>query len=72
VKQAAEARDFLAHARVEEFDVIVPVEKLDEFKPHPSALDTYSSAAFAKRTLQDIEKIADEPHVALLKRFGRL
>ena len=72
VKKVSEARDFLAHAKVEEFDLIVPAETLDEFKPHPSALDKYSSAPFAKAALQDIERVADALHLALLKKFVNL
>ncbi len=72
VKRLAEARDFLGHAKVEEFNVVVPVEKLDEPRPYPSILDTYSSPAFAKRAIEDVEKLSDALHHALLKRFGQL
>lgn len=72
VKKLSEARDFLAHARVEEFDLVIPAEKLDEPKPSPSVLDTYASADFAKRTLADLEQLADALQVALGRRFGQL
>lgn len=71
-RQLAEARDFLGHAKVEEFDVVVPVAKLDEPRPYPSAMDTYSSATFAKRAIEDVEKLCDALHLALIKKFGQL
>jgi hypothetical protein len=72
VNQLSEARDFLGHAKVEEFNVVVPVENLDEPRPYPSVLDKYSSPKFAKRAIEDVEKLADTLHRALLKRFGQL
>jgi hypothetical protein len=68
----ADARDFLGHAKVEEFDLIVPVEKLDEPHPSPSKLDSYTEAKFAKKAIEDVEKLSDGLHKALLARFGQL
>ncbi len=49
VKRLSEARDFLGHAKVEKFNVVVPVEKLDEPHPHPSVLDTLYRTRFPRQ-----------------------
>lgn len=72
VRELAEARDFLGHARVEEFDLIVPVERLDQPRPYPSMLDTYSEPKFVKRAIDDVEKLSDGLHRALVEKFGQL
>jgi hypothetical protein len=70
VRELSDARDFLVHARTEEFDVIVPAEKLEEMKPHPSALDRYASAEFVGRAVADVEALSDSLHFSLIAKFG--
>ena len=60
------ARNFLAHARVDEYDVVVAAERLDDPKWVQGKLDQYSSEHFATRAIEDIEKAAD----ALVTAFG--
>ena len=72
VRELSDARDFLVHAKTEEFDVIVPAERLDEMRPHPSALDRYSSAEFVARAVADVEALSDALHSSLVAKFGNI
>ena len=60
------ARNFLAHARVDEYDVVVAAERLDDPKWVQGKLDWYSSERFATRAIEDVEKAAN----ALAAAFG--
>ena len=60
------ARNFLAHACVDEYDVVVAAERLDDPKLVQGKLDQYSSEHFATRAIEDVEKAAN----ALVTAFG--
>jgi hypothetical protein len=59
VRELAEARDELVHARTEMFDVVVKAPSLDSIPRHTSILDIYSSTEFVARTMTDIKQVSD-------------
>jgi hypothetical protein len=72
VRVLAEARDFLAHAKVEEFDLVVSADKLDDAEPRSSVLRVYAEPKFAQKALEDVERLSDGLQRALFVRFGPL
>ena len=64
--EMTQARNFLAHARVDEYDVVVAAERLDDPKWVQGKLDQYSSEHFATRAIEDVEKAAND----LVTAFG--
>ena len=60
------ARNFLAHARVDEYVVDIAAERLDDSQWVQSELDRYASEHFATQAIEDVEKAPN----ALATAFG--
>lgn len=69
VQALAKARDFLAHARTEEFEETIPASRLDDPTPVPLRIDYYGSASFAAEAMAHVEGLANTLNEALRSKF---
>jgi hypothetical protein len=69
VREVAGARDFLAHAKMEHFDEIIPASQLNEMVPIEPEINRFGSEAFATEALSQIEALANTLNQGLRAKF---
>ena len=69
VREVARARDFLAHARTEPFDEIIPASQMDGMVPIQPEITRFGSEAFATEALVQIEALANTLNAGLRAKF---
>ncbi len=69
VRHVAGARDFLAHAKTEEFDEHIPASRLNDMNPVDLDIDRFGSEAFATDAVAQIEALANTLNHALRAKF---
>ena len=69
VRAVAGAREFLAHAKTEVFDEIIPASRMDEMTPIEPEIMRFGSEAFATEALSQIEALANTLNAGLRAKF---
>ena len=69
VRQVAGARDFLAHAKTEEFDELIPASRLNDMNPIDLDINRFGSESFATEALTQIEALANTLNQGLRAKF---
>lgn len=72
VKELAQARDVLAHAKTEVLDVVVRTKDLSSAPRPASILDRYSSLDFADKALGDLLSVSNALVQAVRARLGHI
>ena len=72
VQEVARARDFLAHAKTEEFDEIISAARLDDMNPVDLKIKRFGSESFATDAIAEIKALADILNQGLRAKFDHV
>ena len=72
VREVSGARDFLAQAKTEEFDEIIPASRLDDMNPVDLKITRFGSESFATEAMAHIEALANILNQGLRAKFDHV